>query len=94
MNDIKNTVINFHGLVKNRTGPYKIVIKCKDGYVSMGQITKKKEAAHDYTRNNNCFEALRGWSNVNMATPFAIYLMTSAGDIELTKNDFVKGMMN
>jgi hypothetical protein len=95
--DISKLFVNFQGLVKNRLGPYKIVIRCKDGYASLNKVSGEcqtvfsKNEAVSY--GTNCFIARESWSSYKML-PFAVYLVSSAiGDIELSKSDFVKGIL-
>jgi hypothetical protein len=72
----------FHMLVKNRLGPYKIIVSDpvnSYGYVKLnGGWTFNKNEAHDYTdMGKQIYEG------------YKTYLTTAAGEIELLKKDFI-----
>lgn len=79
---MEDILINFHYLVKNRLGPYKIVAKHNDGkYWSTmdGTWVQDKSRAHDYEYNPTKGIGMSKWS---------AFLMTAAGDIALSNKDF------
>jgi hypothetical protein len=80
MKTIEERLVNFRYLVKNRLGPYKIVVKRNDNGMYWSQPDNKwnadKSLAHDYGYNPGSTII---WSS---------YLMTAAGDIQLSIKDF------
>lgn len=85
--NIENVFLNWHGLIKNRKGPYHLVVKNEAGfYYGYGNL-KSYENAHHYEScldGCNLFWFKRQSYNEN----YRAYLTTSAGDIEVTKANF------
>jgi hypothetical protein len=90
MNYSRETLANFHGLVKNRLGPHKIVVRqtpngmywCENlKEIGGSKWVSDESQATDYSING-----------INWVPAFCwkVYLTTSAGDIWLTEKDLKK----
>src|ERR1019366_703395 len=89
---LQDVIINWSGLIKNRKGPYHLVLKRNDEFYfgSNGASSNLNSAYHyellnhygDWFDNCQIFEAQR---RLGFYKP---YLNTAAGDIEITKSDF------
>lgn len=85
-------LLNFEGLVKNRKGPFAIILKNNDGAELTDCSLWKKSDTSDIVG----FDYLNHISNWIRGALFSdqikygskIYLTTSAGNIELTKANF------
>lgn len=94
MIELAKYVVNFSGIVKNRLGPYKMVLRSKDGYATFKKPdhrTNNKENAIGFI--SNILITQTNWSEFKKTT-FTICLLTRAGDIELSKKDIVKEMQD
>lgn len=101
---MKNTAqqifaISFHSLVKNRLGPYKLVIKNDAGtYVATDTQVSNLYGAYDYLWHTFPLNAIqKALGTFNDPTYYRkhirgsnlkSYLTTAAGDIELLEKDF------
>jgi|ERR1019366_2527592 hypothetical protein len=90
-NEINKHIIGFHLLVKNRLGPYYIVIKKDSASYLNGELNHKskeyrwsfsKEEAYHYTSKWAPFR-----NDVIKDGLGRVYLTTAAGDILLTEKD-------
>lgn len=71
-----------HNIVKNRLGPYWIVVKCGELYLeNYGKWTTNKSKAIHYRNGESPSMGLQNYKGDG------IYLTTSAGDLLLTKKD-------
>jgi|ERR1019366_8128871 hypothetical protein len=91
---------SFHSLVKNRLGPYKLVLKNDEGtYVAMHTQSLASKDAFDYatvsgSAYKEMFEGINIFNDPSYylkslrGSNFKPYLTTSAGDIELIEANF------
>jgi hypothetical protein len=84
---IQDVFINWHGLVKNRQGPYHLVVKNETGhYFSAYSYDRRMAGANLYEctfSDCNLF-----WFQRTGSKQHSAYLTTAAGDIKITKEDF------
>ena len=106
---IKDHIIGFEVLVKNRLGPYHIVIKAEDGRYITGQgsfwdekyksnLSPKDNAFHfdDWYKNSpTCWPLFSNDLRIYRSRGLVcdVYLTTVAGDILLTECDFKPGVL-
>lgn len=96
MINVKLILVNFEGLVKNRQGPYHIVLKNEDGeYITLfSKWTLDKSFAHKYDLYSCILSALHRNDEMNdnplhNGKKGVFYLTTAAGDIGLSsEKDF------
>lgn len=84
--DIKDAIINFHGIVKNRLGPYEIILKNDDAdYLSAARRWRSKSESYNYWPYGMT-DLLRDVNAHSM--DFAkIILSTRTDEIQLSKKD-------
>lgn len=81
MKTAQEVLINFHILIKNRLGPYKIVVKNEDGdywSTTEGRWTKNIYRAHEYGY----------YPGNDFGSKWATYVTTAAGDIKILSKDY------
>jgi hypothetical protein len=84
-------LFNFDGLIKNRLGPYALVIKSDDGKYFSPVETWVLSGGYDYSYSS-LGEYLLKELNSRACIGAKIFLTTSAGDIELSEKDLRPGI--
>jgi hypothetical protein len=83
-------IINFNGIVKNRLGPYKIVLKNQNGdYLSdLAKPTPKLNRAFNYAEYITMCIFYDQKHHNDSKFNYKPYLTTASKDIELERKDF------
>lgn len=104
---IKSYIISFENLIKNRKGPFHLVIKTNDGrYISsdstfwdykyQSSLSPKELAFHwdeHDLKPNSIFYNLETYYRIGQKITCCVYLTTAAGDILLTRANFKPGLL-
>lgn len=88
--DVKEVLVNFRSLVKNRQGPYSIVLRNKDGlYLSSYNkwVDPLRNSFHHYDKYWELLAFIRDY-NKECEHGGEFHLTSAAGDILLKESDF------
>jgi hypothetical protein len=93
MSDAKDFLIGFDSLIKNRLGPYHIVLKNEQNeYICSGYRSFNRELAYFFDRDliTRCFIPNNQSVFKDRGEKTFIFLTTVAGDIEISLKQFNK----
>lgn len=97
---VKDAIINWNGLVKNRLGPYKVVLKNEESLEYICNVFKTSLFSRDAFNYSDCFISALTSNTIDILegrnlipkkiarAKFKPFITTKAGDVRIRMNDF------